>query len=132
MIAQRSRMGRLAASLLASGLIALCPPAFAHALLAKAEPARKAALARSPSEVRLSFNQRVEPAFSSLRVLDAAGKPVTGEPGQVSKDDPKRMILPLPTLQPGTYTVHYQVLSVDGHTVKASYQFTIKEPPPPR
>jgi methionine-rich copper-binding protein CopC len=113
-------------------LALLGAPAHAHALLAKSEPARKAMLSHPPSQVRLWFNERLEPAFSSLRVLDAAGKPVTDERAQVSKDNPKRMTLSLPPLQPGSYSVHYQVLSVDGHTVKASYQFTVKEPPAPR
>jgi methionine-rich copper-binding protein CopC len=113
-------------------LVAASAPAHAHALLAKSEPGRKATLAHPPSEVRLWFNERLEPAFSTLRVLDAAGKPVTDEPAQVSKDSPKRMSLALPPLPPGTYSVHYQVLSVDGHTVKASYDFTVKEPPAPR
>jgi methionine-rich copper-binding protein CopC len=111
---------------------ALCAPAHAHALLAKSEPARKATLAHPPSEVRLWFNERLEPAFSSLRVLDAEGRPVTGEPARVAKDNPKHMTLALPPLPPGTYSVHYQVLSVDGHTVKASFQFTVKEPRAPR
>jgi methionine-rich copper-binding protein CopC len=123
---------RISAAALACMLAVLCAPAHAHALLAKSEPARKAVLGHPPSEVRLWFNERLEPAFSSLRVLDAAGQPVTDERAQVTKDNLKRMTLALPPLQPGTYSVHYQVLSVDGHTVKASYQFTVKEPPAPR
>jgi methionine-rich copper-binding protein CopC len=123
---------RLSAIALLCVLAAPCTPVHAHALLAKSEPARKATLARSPSDVRLWFNERLEPAFSSLRVLDAAGKPVTGEHAEVTADNPKRMTLALPPLPPGTYSVHYQVLSVDGHTVKASFEFTVKEPPAPR
>jgi methionine-rich copper-binding protein CopC len=128
----RPHILKLSAALLPCVLGALCAPVHAHALLAKSEPARKATLAHPPSEVRLWFNERLEPAFSSLRVLDATGKPVTGERAQVTKDNPKRMILALPPLAPGTYSVHYQVLSVDGHTVEASYEFTVKEPPAPR
>jgi methionine-rich copper-binding protein CopC len=50
----------------------------------------------------------------------------------VSPQDPKLLTLLLPALAPGSYTVQYQVLSVDGHTVKASYKFSIKAPPPAR
>jgi hypothetical protein len=120
-----SRLSRAPALALAA-LLALPLSAGAHALLAKSEPARRAVLSKPPAQVRLWFNERLEPAFSSLSVLDAAGKPVTSAPARVAADDPKLLELALPTLAPGTYTVRYQVLSVDGHTVKSSYTFTVK------
>jgi methionine-rich copper-binding protein CopC len=101
----------------------------AHALLNKSEPARRAVLSKPPAQVRLWFNEQLEPAFSSLAVLDANGKPVTATAAEVAKDDPKLLRLALPALPPGAYTVQYQVLSVDGHTVKASYKFTVKGAP---
>ncbi len=102
--------------------------AFAHALLAKSEPARRAVLTRPPAQVRLWFNERLEPAFCALSVLDGDGKPATAEPARVSLQNPKLLELALPVLAPGVYTVQYKVLSVDGHTVKASYTFTVKGP----
>jgi hypothetical protein len=100
--------------------------AFAHALLDKSEPARRATLTKPPAAVRLWFNERLEPAFSSLDVVDAAGRPVTTDSARVSARDPKLLELALPALAPGAYTVRYKVLSVDGHTVKASFPFTVK------
>lgn len=102
--------------------------AFAHALLAKSEPARRAVLTRPPAQVRLWFNERLEPAFCALSVLDAEGRLATAEPARVSPQNPKLLELALPVLAPGLYTVQYKVLSVDGHTVKASYTFTVKGP----
>lgn len=102
--------------------------AYAHAQLTKSEPTRRAVLSKPPNHVRLWFNERLEPAFSTLSVLDASGRPVTQEPARVPPEDPKRLELPLPALTPGTYTVKYKVLSVDGHTVKASYTFTVNTP----
>jgi methionine-rich copper-binding protein CopC len=32
----------------------------------------------------------------------------------------------LPPISPGTYTVRYRVLSVDGHVVEAAFSFTVK------
>jgi hypothetical protein len=122
---------RAAAPLLIAALLAP-PAASAHALLNKSEPARRALLSKPPAQVRLWFNERLEPAFSSASVLDAAGKPVTSTPAQVASEDPKLLRLALPPLPPGTYSVQYQVLSVDGHTVKASFKFTIKEPAAPK
>jgi hypothetical protein len=122
-----ARLAR-AAALILSALLALPPSAAAHALLAKSEPARRAVLSKPPPQVRLWFNERLEPAFSSLTVLDAAGKPVTAAAAEVAGEDPKLLRLTLPPLAPGSYTVQYQVLSVDGHTVKASFKFSVKEP----
>jgi copper resistance protein C len=102
--------------------------AFAHALLDKSEPARRAVLVRSPAQVRLWFNERLEPAFCALSVLDAEGRSTTAEPARVSSQNPKLLELALPVLGPGVYTVQYKVVSVDGHTVKASYTFTVKGP----
>ena len=100
--------------------------ALAHALLEKSEPARRAVLSKPPAQVRLWFNERLEPAFCAMSVLDAAGKPVTQDKAGVASEDPKRLDLALPPLGKGVYTVRYNVLSVDGHTVKASFQFTVK------
>ena len=104
----------------------------AHALLDKAEPARRAVLSKPPAAIRLWFNEQLEPAFSSLIVVDGTGRPVTRTPAQVSRADPKLLALELPLLAPGEYTVRYQVLSVDGHTVKSSYTFKIKAAAGPR
>jgi methionine-rich copper-binding protein CopC len=118
--------GRGALLLAAILAVASTAPAFAHALLDKSEPARRATLSKPPAAVRLWFNERLEPAFSSLDVVDAAGKPVTTELARVSAGDPKLLELALPALPAGVYTVRYKVLSVDGHTVKSSFLFTVK------
>jgi len=102
--------------------------ASAHALLDKSEPARRAVLTHSPTHVRLWFNERLEPAFCTLSVQDAEGRSATTEPARVSSQNPKLLEVGLPVLGPGVYTVQYKVVSVDGHTVKASYTFTVKEP----
>jgi methionine-rich copper-binding protein CopC len=66
--------------------------------------------------------------LSSLEVVDAGGRPVAADAARVSAQDPKLLELTLPPLAPGVYTVRYKVLSVDGHTVKASFPFTVKGP----
>lgn len=45
-------------------------PALAHSMLVKAEPARRAVLTKSPSQVRLWFNEKIEGDYASLVVLD--------------------------------------------------------------
>lgn len=98
----------------------------AHALLVKAEPARRAALVQAPHELKLWFNEEIEPAYTKLTLLDAAGKPVTDAKFVVPADNRKLMVLALPALDPGKYTVKFRVLSVDGHVVESAYDFVLK------
>lgn len=104
--------------------------ALAHAMLVKAEPARRAALTRAPSQVRLWFNEEIEKDYASLAVQDAAKATVTETKPHVAADDPKSIVLPLPELEAGKYTVKFRVLSVDGHVVDSSYDFTVKSKAP--
>jgi methionine-rich copper-binding protein CopC len=117
---------------LAALLLCLLAPAAAqaHALLKKTEPARRAQITKAPAAVRLWFSEALEPAFSSVTVVDASGTQVTREPARVSTQDPTLLEVALPALSAGQYTVRYQVLSVDGHTVKATFTFRVKEPAP--
>ena len=101
-------------------------PVSAHAQLLKAEPARRAVLDKAPTQVRLWFNEEIEGAYTSLSVLNANKKPVTDAKPRVVSDDPKSVVLPLPDLEPGKYSVKFRVLSVDGHVVNSSFDFTVK------
>jgi methionine-rich copper-binding protein CopC len=100
----------------------------AHAYLVKSSPAPRAVVMRPPTEVRLWFNERLEAAFSRLTVVDGNGRQVDAGDVRVGPDDPKRLSVGVPPLAPGTYTVRYRVLSVDGHIVESEFSFTIREP----
>ncbi len=101
-------------------------PALAHALLVKAEPPRRAVLTEAPSQIRLWFNEEIEGAYSSLVVLDAEKNSVTEVTLHLAPDDQKSIVLPLPNLASGRYSVTFRVLSVDGHVVESSFDFTVK------
>ena len=101
-------------------------PVLAHAQLVKAEPARRAILDKAPTQVRLWFNEEIEGAYTSLTVLGVNKKPVTDAKPEVVSDDPKSVVLPLPDLKPGKYTVKFRVLSVDGHIVDESFNYKVK------
>ncbi|MDH4083931.1 MAG: copper resistance protein CopC [Nitrospira sp.] len=100
--------------------------AFAHSQLVKAEPPRRAVLTKSPTQVRLWFNENIEGDYASLVVLDAKKQPISDERPTLAPDDPKSIVLPLPELAPGKYSVKFRVLSVDGHVVESSFDFSIK------
>ena len=80
----------------------------------------------APSEVSLWFSERLEAAFSSVEVVDAAGKRVDKGDQRISDDDPKRLTISLMPLGPGVYKVVWQVLSVDAHRISGEYSFTVQ------
>ena len=97
----------------------------AHAFLVKSAPGRGARLARPPQRVELTFNERLEPAYSTVAVWDGWGARVDRRDGTVLGDDPRRLGVSLPALGPGSYTVRFRVLSVDGHVVESDFAFTV-------
>jgi len=102
-------------------------PVLAHSMLVKAEPPRRAVLATAPAQVRLWFNEEIEGDYASLVVLDTEKHPVTEIKPQLAPDDRKSIVLPLPELASGKYSVKFRVLSVDGHVVESSFDFTVKD-----
>ena len=121
-------MGSILLMALGAGLHS--SPVLAHAMLVKAEPPRRAQLTQTPTQVRLWFNEEIEKDYASLTVLDAARAPVTDIRPHIAEDDRRAIVLPLSQLAPGKYTVKFRVLSVDGHVVDSSYDFTVKSKTP--
>jgi methionine-rich copper-binding protein CopC len=122
------RHHRVAVALLAGALLV---PTFAwsHAEMVKSVPARRSTTTTPPPRVRLSFNERVEAKFSRVSVWDAKGAQVDLKDVEVDPEDPKQLTVGLPALDPGTYTVRFRVLSVDGHVVESQFPFTVRKRP---
>jgi methionine-rich copper-binding protein CopC len=113
----------LAAALLAG---APGPAALAHAILVRSAPPHRAVLSQAPERVDLWFNERLEPAYSTVSVWNEAGRQVDGGDVTVAPDDPRRLSVSVSARGPGLYTVKYRVLSVDGHVVDSRLSFTVK------
>ncbi|MFG2101149.1 copper resistance protein CopC [Micromonospora echinaurantiaca] len=125
--AHRRVAGLLAATLAAVAMLLVpAAPAAAHNTLKAATPARDARLTTAPTRITLEFMQKLDPAFTTIALSDAAQRAipasepaVTGATGTVTIDEP---------LANGTYTVAYRVVSADGHPVQGSYRFTVADP----
>jgi copper resistance protein C len=100
--------------------------ALAHATLVKSDPPRRASLSSPPKQIQLWFNEKIEGSYASVTVLDSKKKSITENNPEVVLDDPKSVILNIPQMEPGRYTVQYRVMSVDGHVIASSYDFSIK------
>ena len=109
-------------------VLAILAPAAAdaHAVLVKSSPARRAVMSVPPPRVELTFNERLEPAYSTMSVWGAAESRVDDSKIVVGPDDPRRLSVGLKPVAPGTYTVKFRVLSVDGHLVEGTYAFEVR------
>jgi methionine-rich copper-binding protein CopC len=120
---------RLLRSVLIVAILAVAavlpPPASAHAFLDRAVPAVGSAVHLPPTEVRLWFTQKLEPAFSSVSVLDRNGSPVDRGDARVDAADATLLRVSLPALAPGAYRVKWRVLSVDSHVTEGDFTFDV-------
>jgi len=100
--------------------------AWAHAGLQSATPAKDAEIAAAPKEITLQFNEKLEAAFSTAKLVDSTGKQVNIEKATLDATNPSVMKLAVPTLSPGKYKVEYVGFGHDGHRRKGDYSFTVK------
>jgi len=103
-----------------------CPAAaLAHAFLDRAVPAVGGKVHGKPAEVRLRYSQPLEPAFSTVRVFDAAGKQIDNKDKGLDPKDASVLRVSLPPLAPGVYRVVWRVLSTDTHVTEGDYTFEV-------
>ena len=116
---------------IAAVLLALLAPtmAGAHAVLVKSSPARRAVVVAPPPRVELVFNERLEPAYSTVSVWAPDNRRIDDGKVVVGPDDPRRLIVGIRPVAPGTYTVKFRVLSVDGHIVEGTFPFDVRPRP---
>lgn len=118
-----NRIVAAAAIVLASSAAA---PAFAHAKLQSSDPRAGSTLAGAPRQVRLKFNETLEPAFSKITVVAAGNKEVAVSGAGVDRQDPTVMTATLPALSAGEYRIRWSAMTRDSHKTKGEVPFTVK------
>lgn len=98
----------------------------AHAKLEASQPKAESDLATAPTEIRLHFNETLEPAFSKIELVDAKETKLALPRTEVDKADPKSMFTAVPALQPGAYRVRWSTMTHDGHKAKGEIAFRVK------
>ena len=116
-----SRPGLVALALLLTGAAG----AGAHAFLDRADPRAGSTVKVAPAQVRIWFTESLEPAFSSLRIVNEAGRRVDKGDSQVDPTNLRLLRVSLPPLPPGTYKVIWRVLSVDSHVTEGDFTFRV-------
>ena len=109
-----------------AGLLAAPAPVVAHAELIGSDPLPNASLVDGPEAVSMTFSEPIDAANASVRLLDAQLRPLDGV-GAVIVDGAGTVArVELPSLEAGTYTVSYQVVStVDGHATAGIFAFVV-------
>ncbi|MCT9076365.1 copper resistance CopC/CopD family protein [Streptomyces fulvoviolaceus] len=108
-------------------LLATAGPASAHAALTGSAPQQGVVVDKAPTQVSLTFSEKVALSSDSLRVLDPKGKAVQqGKPTNLSGTTYAVQLHS--GLPDGTYTVTYQVVSADSHPVAGAYTFSVGAP----
>jgi methionine-rich copper-binding protein CopC len=110
----------LITAILAAGLFANL--SFGHAKLVSSSPASGAQVTESPKSLTLLFSE--EAKLAALK-LTAAGAEIS-VPIDKAAPSAKTVVVPLTTLAPGTYEVHWTAIATDdGHVTRGSFQFTL-------
>jgi copper transport protein len=117
--------------LLAVALVALALPAAAsaHATLIRTEPAYGKRMERSPSLVRLHFDQSVDVLPNAIHVYDAKGRLLSGRTR--ASADKRTIVASVSRLPRGGYTVRWRAVSADGHVVSGVFTFGVRMRAPP-
>lgn len=101
--------------------------ATAYANLVSTTPPINGTVAVSPSELALRFAEALDVKFSGVKIVGPDN--VTIGTGTVSFADGTKRILIAPilsTLVNGTYSVHWHILSKDGHESHGNHTFNVK------
>jgi methionine-rich copper-binding protein CopC len=113
---------------LAAVCLAMMIPAaaWAHAFLDHANPKVGSVITQTPQEIKIWFTQEIEPDFSVIEVRDSQGIQVDKQDTHQDSSDKKLLIVSVPKLGAGEYTVTWKVVSTDTHHTHGDFKFTIK------
>lgn len=128
-ISRRLAVFLLAAVLAFTAFNSSIDRAEAHANQVRSSPSPDSELDVSPDRIIVWFSEPIEAGLSDIRVLDGFARQVDNNDSSLSPTEPTAMVVTLPALENGTYTVVWRnVSTVDGHRVIGSFRFAVGEP----
>jgi methionine-rich copper-binding protein CopC len=94
-------------------------------MLDHADPRVGSQVATAPTEVKLSFSEALEGAFSTVTVTDAAGHRVDRADAHLDPANQALLRVSLQPLGPGAYTVRWRAVSIDTHVTQGRFGFRV-------
>jgi methionine-rich copper-binding protein CopC len=120
---RRSLLGMVV--LVAAALLLPAGPAAAHAILLESTPTANVSVAGPAVSFSLRYNSRIDKGRSRLTLT----KPDQSETVlPIGKDGPEDTLTTTDDLPPGSYSLHWQVLAIDGHITRGDVPFTVTAP----
>jgi methionine-rich copper-binding protein CopC len=114
-----------------ASLFAFPVAAFAHGEMVQATPAVDSNVLTAPSEVSIEFDGKLQiignTNVNSIEVTDNQGQLISS-PTSVVEGNKISTKLQLTDIT-GLVSVHYRIVSEDGHPVEGDYSFTVGETP---
>jgi len=113
---------------LAFALLAVSPSrTWAHAIIVAARPAAGSTVDPGVVDVKLEFNSRIDVRRSALSLLRPDGTRLALAP---QLDGPPGVLASRAEVTaPGTWTIEWQALSVDGHITRGVVKFSVRSAP---
>jgi methionine-rich copper-binding protein CopC len=108
-------------------LIGVLPfPALAHAILQQSQPASGGSVSAGKVDMQFSYNSRIDRTRSRLTLTRPDHSQAVL---RIRPDGPPNVINTTTQLTtPGSYSVRWQVLAVDGHITRGDVPFTVTGP----
>jgi copper resistance protein C len=106
-------------------LLILGQECWAHAFLDHAEPAVGSQIHSEPTQVKIWFTEKLEPALSKIQVFDLSGREIDKHDGQIDQSNGALLTVSLPELKPGKYKVFWRAVSVDTHVTTGNFTFEL-------
>jgi methionine-rich copper-binding protein CopC len=114
-----------------TSLLVFVTPAHAQVAMVASMPAPGQSVSAPPSEVRLTFDHPLLDQGTSLSVTSEAGARVDNQDSHIDPNNRFELVVTLPPLPEGHYTVTYVVASVGSSTIlTGGYPFMIDLPNP--
>lgn len=110
--------------LLLAALLLLPGAAGAHAILLDSQPAARGTGAPGATRITLRFNSRIDRGRSRIVLRGAGRERVLPILASGAED----VLEAQAELAPGTYTLRWQVLAVDGHVTRGDVPFQVGAP----
>jgi len=114
------------ALLIALAALAFPAGASAHATLQSTTPRFGTQVQRSPTQIRLHFDQQVKVLPGGIKVLNGVGRNFAYDAHAEGTD----AVASVRPLKLGAYTVRWQAISADSHVVSGVWTFGLRVPAP--
>lgn len=111
----------------AAAIALLTTPALllAHARLVRSSPAANAVLSTPPDRITLWFSERPELHFTSVQLLDSAGRAIPLAAPVAEANSSAVSLLINGPLNAGRYTVVWRTAAADGHASNGKFTFSV-------